>query len=62
MCNNTINVSSGWGGDIYLGVWGESLVREVTFCALDVRGNDPENGEAHQRLGASEAQIRGRRT
>lgn len=31
MCNNTINVSSGWGGDIYLGVWGESLVREVTF-------------------------------
>lgn len=31
MCNNTINVSSGWGGDIYLGVWGESRVREITF-------------------------------
>lgn len=31
MCNNTINVSSGWGGDIYLGVWGESRVREVNF-------------------------------
>lgn len=31
MCNRTINVASPWGGDIYLGVWGETQVRTVAF-------------------------------